>query len=86
MRRRGFTIVELLVVIGVVALLLGLLAPALSGVRASGRDTQCRSNLRQMAVAAQAYASIHDTWPAAFRHETVDGQFQRYSVESPGIG
>ncbi len=74
MTRQGFTIVELLVTIGIIALLLGLLMPALSGVGAAGRSTQCRSNLRQMALAAQQYAMVFDAWPVAVRYEN-DGVF-----------
>ena len=59
MKRNAFTLVELLVVIGVIALLIGLLLPALSRARQQGRSTVCMSNLRQMATAAFAYANNH---------------------------
>lgn len=57
MTRRGFTLIELLVVMGILATLIALLLPALSAARESARSTQCLSNLRQMAVAAQMYAN-----------------------------
>ena len=44
----GFTLVEMLVVIGVLALLLGLLLPAIAGVRADAKSTACLNNLRQL--------------------------------------
>jgi len=57
---RGFTIVELLVVIGVITLLLALLAPALSGVRTRGQLTTQTSNLRQVGMAWNMYANSNN--------------------------
>jgi prepilin-type N-terminal cleavage/methylation domain-containing protein len=62
----GFTLIELLVVIAIIGVLIGLLLPALSAAREAGRGAVCLSNLRQMAIAANAYASdFNDSvWPA----------------------
>jgi prepilin-type N-terminal cleavage/methylation domain-containing protein/prepilin-type processing-associated H-X9-DG protein len=57
---RGFTLVELLVVIGVLALLAGLLFPVLSEARHAARRSGCVSNLKQLGVAFALYASDYD--------------------------
>ena len=66
MRRRAFTLIELLVVIGIVAVLLALLVPTLTAAREAARTTQCLGNLRQLAVAANAYCAANDgSYPVA---------------------
>ena len=52
---RGFTLVELLVVISVISLLMGILVPALGRARNAAKRTDCVSNLRQIGVAFRAY-------------------------------
>ena len=70
---RAFTLTELLVVFATLALLLGVLLPALANTRTAGRTALCTSNLRQMALAAQRYALEYQFFPPALRYENDDG-------------
>jgi prepilin-type N-terminal cleavage/methylation domain-containing protein/prepilin-type processing-associated H-X9-DG protein len=61
-RTRGFTLVELLVVVTIIALLLALLAPSLRKARETVKRATCAANQRQLAIAAHAYAVDNGDW------------------------
>ena len=74
-----FTLIELLVVIAIIAILAGMLLPALARARESGRSSQCTNNLNQIATAFTLYCSTYDDWMAAMGNDqfrwcgTLDG-------------
>lgn len=61
-QRYGFTLIELLVVIAIIALLLGILMPALQAVKRRAHAAVCLSNQKQIGLAAGLYANDHSDW------------------------
>ncbi|MCA9091599.1 MAG: DUF1559 domain-containing protein [Planctomycetaceae bacterium] len=62
-RNRGFTLIELLVVIAIIAILIALLLPAVQQAREAARRSQCKNNLKQIALGMHNYHDTHNTFP-----------------------
>ncbi len=86
--RRGFTLTELMVVIGIIVVLLGLLLPALAGVFSSGLMTKSMSNMRQIGQWMRMYSSDNREFivPSQFNYEDSSYRGKVRSAASPPLG
>ncbi len=65
--RPGFTVLELLVTMGIIGILLGILLPVIQQTREAARQIQCKNNLKQVGLALHNYHDVHQSLPIGYR-------------------
>ncbi len=83
--KKKFTLIELLIVIAIIAILAGMLLPALNKARSSAQQMQCMNALKQMASAGAAYASQNNDWWMPFQMPAAGTGNESALAEQQGV-
>lgn len=81
--QRGFTLIEMMIVVAIIAILVTILVPNLMRARAQAQTAACESNLKEIATALELYETDHDAYPASGNVDSSNTDFLPYVQQVP---
>jgi type II secretion system protein G len=80
---RGFTLIEMMIVVAIIAILVGILVPNFMRARAQAQTAACEANLKEIATALELYETDNDHYPASGSVDPANTQLQAYLKQTP---
>lgn len=80
---RGFTLIEMMIVVAIIAILVGILVPNFMRARAQAQTAACEANLKEIATALELYETDNDRYPASGTVDPSNTELQAYLKQTP---
>jgi type II secretion system protein G len=82
-RQRGFTLIEMMIVVSIIAILVTILVPNFMRARAQAQTAACEGNLKEIATALELYETDHDSYPQSGTVDSSNTDLQPYLQQTP---